>query len=76
MGAHIQYIEFITTREPKTFRFDLPKDVDSDLVNEIDPIIRHNEILGEHTIKNEVRQLFSKYKHGNDTHDHGKQKNE
>ena len=41
-----------------------------------DSIIQHNEFLAEHTIKNEVRQLLSKYKHGNDIHKHGKQQNE
>ena len=76
MGAHIQYIEFITTTELKTFRFDLPKDADSNLANEIYSIIKHNELLAEHTIKNEVRQLLSKYKHGNNNHEHGKKRNE
>ena len=32
-----------------------------------------NVAVVEHTIKTEVRQLFSKYKHGNDIHEHGKQ---
>ena len=45
--------------------------------HETDSIIEDNELLAEHAIKNEVRQLLSKYKHGNDIHQHGKQqKNE
>ena len=27
-------------------------------------------------IKNKIEQLLSKYKHGNDIHEHGKQQNE
>ena len=76
MGAHIEYIELITTAEPKTFRFDLPKDADNNSANEINSIIKHTEVLAEYTIKNEVRQLLSKYRHGNNIHEHGKQQNE
>ena len=33
------------------------------------PILsQNNEFLAEHTMKNEVIQLLSKYKHGTDTH--------
>ena len=32
-----------------------------------------NEFLAEHAIKNEIRQLLSKYKHGNNIHEHRKQ---
>ena len=32
-------------------------------------------IIADHTIKYEVRQLLSKYKYGNDIHEHGKQQN-
>ena len=56
----------------KTFHFDLPKDAGSNMVNETDSIIKHNE----HTIENEFRQLLSKQKQGNDIHEHRKQKNE
>ena len=36
-------------------------------------IIKYNEPLTENTIKNEIRQLLSKYKYGKDIHGHGKQ---
>ena len=70
MEAYIAYIELIVTTESKTFRFDGPKDADSNLVNEI---IKHNELLAAYTMKNEIRKLLSKYKHGNDIHEHRKQ---
>ena len=44
--------------------------------HETDSIIEDNELLAEHAIKNEVRQLLSKYKHGNDIHQHGKHQKE
>ena len=72
----IEYNKLVKTTEPKTFCFDLPKDVDNNLEHETNSIIKHNELLDEHTIKNKVRQLFSKYKHGNDIHEHGKQQNQ
>ena len=56
------------------FCFDLSKDADNNLEHHgIDSIIKHNELLAEHSIKNEVRYLLSKHKHGKDTHEHGKQ---
>ena len=67
--------QLVITTEPKTFHFDLTSDVDINLKHEIYSITKHNEFLAEHTIKNEIRQLFSKYKHTNDFHKHGKQKN-
>ena len=51
MEAHIEYIEIITTTEPKTFRLDLSKYADNNLANKIDSIIQHNELLAENTIK-------------------------
>ena len=75
MGAYIDYIELITTTELKAFCFDLPKDAESNLVNEIYSIRKQNELLAEHTIKNEVSQLLSKYKHVNDIHEHRKHHN-
>ena len=39
-------------------------------------IIKHNQLLAEHTLKNEVQQLLSEYKHRNDIHEHRKQQNE
>ena len=38
--------------EPKTFRFNLIKRLKA--ANEIHFIVRHNEFLAEHTIKNEI----------------------
>ena len=60
------------TTEPKTFNFHLPKDASINLKDEIYSLIKHNELLAEHTIKNEIRQLLSNYKHGNNIHEHGK----
>ena len=72
MGVQIEYNKLVKTTQPKTFCFHLPKDVDNNLEHETNSIIKHNELLAEHTIKNEVRQLISKFKHGNDIHEHGK----
>ena len=74
MGTLIKCIELIKTTELKTFPFDLPKDPNSNLANEIYSIIKQNELLDEHTI-NEVRQLLSKSKHRNNIHEHRKQQN-
>ena len=68
MGVHIGDNRFVITTKPKTFYFDLPKDGDNNLKHGNDSFIKHNEFLAEHTIKNEIRQLWSKYKHGNDIH--------
>ena len=67
----------IVIRESKTFYFDFdwPKDVDENLKHEIEFIIKNNEFLADKKIKNEIEQL-SRYKHGNNIHEHGKQQNE
>ena len=65
MGVHIGDNIFVIITEPNTFRFDLPKGLGINL--------RHNELLGEHSTKNEISQLFSKYKDGSDIHVHRKQ---
>ena len=44
--------------------------------NKIEFIIGSNEFLAENKIKNEIEQLLSKHKHGNNIHEHGKQQNE
>ena len=64
----------IVIRDPKTFcfNFNLPKEVDENLKREIEFIINSNESLAEIIIKNETEQLFLKYKHGNNIHEHGK----
>ena len=59
--------------ESKTFHFDLPKDVGINLKNSNYSIIKHNEILVEYTIQNQIRQLLSKYKHRTYIHEYGKQ---
>ena len=68
----------IVIRDPKTFYFDFewPKDVEMNLKHEIEYIIEINESLAENKIKNETKQLLSKYKHGNNIHQHGKKQNE
>ena len=39
-------------------------------------MIKSNECFPENKIKNQIEQLLSKYKHGNNIHEHGKQENE
>ena len=47
--------------------------IDRKLNHDIDFIIKQNEFSAEHKIKNEIRQLFFKYQHGNHIHEHRKQ---
>ena len=42
--------------------------------HKIEIIIKSNESLAESKIKSEIEQLLSKYKNGNNIHEHGKQK--
>ena len=60
---------------PQTFysNFDWSKYVDENLKHKIEFIIKSNESLAENKIKNKIEQLLSKYKHGNNIHEHGKQ---
>ena len=58
------------------FNFDWPKYVSENLKHEIEFIIKTNESLAENKIKNEIEQLLLKYKHGNNSQEHGKQQNE
>ena len=37
---------------------------------------KNNECLADNKIENEIEQLLLKYTHGNNIHEHGKQKNE
>ena len=55
----------ILMRDPKTFcfNFDWPQDVHEKLKHKIQIIIKSNESLAENKIKNEIEQLFIKYKH-------------
>ena len=67
----------IVIRDPKIFcfHFDWPKDVDDSLKHKTE-LINTNESLADNKMKNEIEQLLLKYKHVNDIHEHGKQKNE
>ena len=59
-------------RDPKTFcfNFDFSKDVDDNLMHEIEFIIKSNESLGENKIKYEIEKLLLKCKNGNNIHEH------
>ena len=58
MGGHIVVDKtLVITTEPKIVCFDLPKDDSNNLKHESYSIIKNNELLAEHTIKYEVRQL-------------------
>ena len=67
----------IVITKPKLFYFDfdLPKNVGKNLKHEIELIIKSNESLNEKKIKNEIEQLLSNEKKGNNIHEHGKQQN-
>ena len=64
----------IMIRDPKTFcfNFDLPKYVDENLKHEIEFIVKINESLAENKVKDEIEQLLSKYKHGNNINERRK----
>ena len=68
----------IVIRAPKKifFNFEWPKYVSENLKDEIEFIIKTNESLAENKIKNEIEQLLLKYKHRNNSHEHGKLQNE
>ena len=57
MEVHIEDNKLVTITEPKAICFDLSKDVDNNLK------YKHNELLAEHTTKNEISQLLSKDRH-------------
>ena len=69
MGVHIGDNKLVITTTLTTFHFYLAKD-DINLKHEICFIMKYNELLAEHKIINETRQLLSKCKHGNDIHEH------
>ena len=73
MGGHIGENKLVITAGDKTFHFDLPKDVKNNLKYKIDSIIKHYEFLADHKLKNEIRQLFSRHKHGNNIQEYRKQ---
>ena len=53
----------IEIKNPKTFYFDFdwPKDVDENLKQEIEFMIKSNESLAKNKRKNKIEQLLSKY---------------
>lgn len=55
------YIFWLVLRQSKTFHFNLPRNVDNNLANEIYLIIKHSQPSVEHTIKHEVSQLLPKH---------------
>ena len=68
----------ILTRYPKTscFNFNWPKDVDENLKHGTEFIKQNDESLAGNKIKNEIKQLLLKYRHGNNIHEHVKQQDE
>ena len=58
MGVHIEGNKLAIKTDTKTFHFDLPKNVDSNLMLEIDFIIKHDELLGKNTIKTRLADCF------------------
>ena len=70
---HIEEKKVAVLTEPKTTHFDSTEFFGNNLQHAIDSVIKYNERLAEHTVKNNISQPLSKYKHGNDTHKHGKQ---
>ena len=72
MGVQNVYNKVVITTESKSFYFDLHNDADNNLKRVTDSIIKHNELLAQHTIKSAIRQLLSTYKPGNNIHEHGK----
>ena len=73
MGVDIGENKLTITARHKTFHFDLPKDAGNNLKHKIDSIMKHYEFVALHKIENEVMQLLSKYKHGDEIHKHRKQ---
>ena len=55
------------------FYFEWPKDIDKNFKHEIEFIRKSNESLVENKLKNKTEQLLSRYKHGNNVHEQGKQ---
>ena len=67
----------VLIREPKTFCFDFhwSKYVYENLKHKIQFLVKSNGSLAENKIKNKIKQLLYKYKHGNNIHEHRKQQN-
>ena len=54
MEVYIDDKKFVITAEPKIFRFNLTNKVDNSLKHKINSVIKHNEFLTVHKIKNEI----------------------
>ena len=67
----------VVVGDSKTFYFDFEWSNDDydNLKHEIEFIINSNEPLAENIITNKIERLFSKYKNGNNTHEHWKRMN-
>ena len=67
----------VVVGDSKTFYFDFEwsNDDDDNLKHEIEFIINSNEPLAENIITNKIERLFSKYKNGNNTHEHWQRMN-
>ena len=57
------------SEETFCFNFDWPKDIDENLKHEIELLKKINESLAVKEIKNEIEQLWLKYKYGNKFYD-------
>ena len=68
----------VAIRESKTFYFDFdqPKNINENLKDKIEFIIKSNEPLAENKTRNRIKSLLSKYMYGNSIHEHVKQRNE
>ena len=62
MEVIIKDKKLVIITKPEIIHFDLPKGIVNNLKYETDFIIKH--ISAENTIKNNISQLLSKYKHG------------
>ena len=58
MGVHIEGSKFAIITDVKTFHVNLPKNVDSSLMLEINFIIEHGEMLGKNTINMRLPDCF------------------
>ena len=68
----------ILKRDPETFclNFDLTKDISKNLIREIEFFMKIIESWAKSIENKEIEQLYSKYRHGYNIHEQGKQKNE
>ena len=58
------------------FDFDWSKDVDQNLNQEVEFIIKSNEFSAGNKIKTEIEHVLLKYKYGSNIHEHVIQQNE